>query len=63
MKTGVCSPVPVMPPATSRKAPVTIASSASGSNAGPATMTLEAEVSNHSYGFGDKQGARLAIRP
>jgi len=24
-------------------------------------MTLEAEVSNHSYGFGDKQGARLAI--
>ncbi|MNF37894.1 Poly-beta-1,6-N-acetyl-D-glucosamine export protein precursor [compost metagenome] len=24
-------------------------------------MTLEAEVSNHSYGFGSKQGARLAI--
>ncbi|UVM50252.1 poly-beta-1,6 N-acetyl-D-glucosamine export porin PgaA [Pseudomonas sp. B21-015] len=24
-------------------------------------MSLEAEVSNHSYGFGDKQGARLAI--
>ncbi len=24
-------------------------------------MTLEAEVSNHDYGFGDKQGARLAI--
>ena len=24
-------------------------------------MTLEVEVSNHSYGFGDKQGARLAI--
>ena len=24
-------------------------------------MTLEAEVSNHAYGFGDKQGARLAI--
>lgn len=24
-------------------------------------MTLEAEISNHSYGFGDKQGARLAI--
>lgn len=24
-------------------------------------MTLEAEVSNHSYGFGDKQGARVAI--
>ncbi|BBP68172.1 poly-beta-1,6 N-acetyl-D-glucosamine export porin PgaA [Pseudomonas sp. Seg1] len=24
-------------------------------------MTLEAEVSNHSYGYGDKQGARLAI--
>lgn len=24
-------------------------------------MTLEAEVSNHDYGFGDKQGARLAL--
>ncbi|MHC8384375.1 poly-beta-1,6 N-acetyl-D-glucosamine export porin PgaA [Pseudomonas sp. LB3P14] len=24
-------------------------------------MTLEAEVSNHAYGFGDKQGTRLAI--
>jgi biofilm PGA synthesis protein PgaA len=24
-------------------------------------MTLEAEVSNHSYGFGDKLGARLAV--
>ena len=52
-----------MPRAISRKAPVHHRFQRVGLERRTRDMTLEAEVSNHSYGFGDKQGARLAIRP